>query len=529
MARPVGGSKRRSRTSSEERYRLLFHNNPLPMWVYDQQTLAFLDVNEAAVRHYGYSREEFLAMTLKEIRPPEDVGELMETVSHTPGGLHDAGVWRHRRKDGSDIMVAITRHRLTLDDRAIALVLAHDVTEQLAAARALKQSEDALRQLNAELELRVEERTARFRAVAETATDAIVLGDHTGNITYFNPAAERIFGYSAQEAVGQPLTILMPATFHDSHRSGFERYLRTGEARVVGRTVELTGVRRDGTEFPLELSLASWRTTGGQLAFTGILRDISDRKRAEAGRAAHASALDQANIELQAVNRELEAFSYSVSHDLRAPLRAIDGFSKILIEDHGAALNEEAHRLLDVITGNTRRMAALIDDLLAFSRLGRQPIAKGDVDMTGLVHAVASDLRADMEARGVQFVVDPLPPAWGDQALLRQVWSNVLGNAAKFTRRRTDARIEVGTQQRDDEIAYYVRDNGVGFDMRYADKLFGVFQRLHSSEEFEGTGVGLAIVQRVVHRHGGRAWAEGRTNEGATIYFSLPRKIERGE
>ena len=227
---------------------------------------------------------------------------------------------------------------------------------------------------------------------------------------------------------------------------------------------------------------------------------------------------------LEGTNAELESFSYSVSHDLRAPLRAIHGFARILLEDHHAKLDPEAQRLLGVIDQNTRRMGQLIDDLLAFSRLGRTDLTTGPVDMKELTQLVADEVqRVESNRNGsLEIRIDPLPPARGDRGLVRQVISNLLLNAAKFTRGRPSARIEVGSKPNGDHTVYYVKDNGAGFDARYADKLFGVFQRLHSAEEFDGTGVGLAIVKRIVQRHGGRVWAEGAVNQGATFYFTLP-------
>jgi two-component system sensor kinase len=221
---------------------------------------------------------------------------------------------------------------------------------------------------------------------------------------------------------------------------------------------------------------------------------------------------------------ELESFSYSVSHDLRTPLRAIHGFARILLEDHNTKLDPEAQRLLGVIHQNTRRMGQLIDDLLAFSRFSRHSISRAPVDMTELTHAVVEDVRrAEAERNGhFEIKIDTLQRAHGDRALLQQVISNLVQNAVKFTRGRTEPRIEVGSTPGRDETVYYVRDNGAGFDPRYRDKLFGVFQRLHSTEDFEGTGVGLAIVKRIVQRHGGRVWAEGKVGAGATFYFTLP-------
>lgn len=225
---------------------------------------------------------------------------------------------------------------------------------------------------------------------------------------------------------------------------------------------------------------------------------------------------------LEAMNKELEAFSYSVSHDLRAPLRAIDGFSRIMLEDCADRLDDEGRRFLNIIRSNTQKMGLLIDDLLAFSRLGRQEIRRMDTDMEALVTSVVESLRATVPERVLQFDVKHLPPAYGDRSMLQQVFMNLLSNAIKYTRPKEKAVIEIGCWSEGDENTYYVKDNGVGFEMEYVNKLFGVFQRLHSEEEFEGTGVGLAIVQRVIHRHSGRVWAEGKLNEGATFYFTLP-------
>lgn len=233
--------------------------------------------------------------------------------------------------------------------------------------------------------------------------------------------------------------------------------------------------------------------------------------------------------QLEAANKELEAFSYSVSHDLRAPLRAIDGFSRILLEDYGDRLDADGRRVLGVIRSNAQNMGQLIDDLLAFSRLGRKQFEPHAVDMSELARDACSqlDLNGDSPSSNIstanKIKVAQLPPARGDRAMLRQVFVNLISNAVKYSEPKDQAMIEVGGRCEKCENIYYIRDNGVGFDMQYAHKLFGVFQRLHTAEEFDGTGVGLAIVQRIVHRHGGRVWAEGELDKGATFYFTLPQ------
>jgi len=256
----------------------------------------------------------------------------------------------------------------------------------------------------------------------------------------------------------------------------------------------------------------------------GISEDITERRLAERKIGELNGALELRAQQLEATNKELESFSYSVSHDLRAPLRAIDGFSRILEEDHAAKLDKESMRLLSVIRDNTRRMAQLIDDLLAFSRLGRQAIALLDVKMDALARETWEQLRGSDHSARVQLNISTLPDAVGDPVLLRQVWTNLLSNAIKYSSTREQPVVGVSAYAERGHIVYCVSDNGVGFDMRYGDKLFGVFQRLHSMDEFPGTGVGLAIVKRVVTRHGGRVWAEAAPGRGAQFYFSLPER-----
>jgi len=279
-------------------------------------------------------------------------------------------------------------------------------------------------------------------------------------------------------------------------------------------------------DFATELAQRAAVTVENAQLHTRLRDELVHRERVEEELRALSAELE-ARVEvrtaqLEAANQELEAFSYSVSHDLRAPLRAINGFARIVVEDYGPSLPDEAKELLGLVQANAQQMAVLIDDLLAFSRLGRQPLNRQEVDVRSLVLQVIDQLKPDLEGRVVDFQVTALPTCFADRNLLRQLLFNLLSNAVKFTRDRPDARVVVSGVEQADEVAYAVSDNGAGFDMRFVDKLFGVFQRLHLSDEYEGTGVGLAIVKRVAGRHGGRVWAEGRVDHGATFHFALP-------
>jgi PAS domain S-box-containing protein len=362
----------------------------------------------------------------------------------------------------------------------------------------------------------------RYRGLFEGVWDSIAILEERGRYIDVNPAFERMTGYRRDELLNMRTADL---TAHDpADGSAPLSQLLQGPAAM-----ELEIRRKSGEVIHVETH-ASTVTLPGDTVTVAIIRDISDRKRIEEETRRLNEILEQRvaarTDALQAANRELEAFSYSVSHDLRAPLRAVDGFSRIVLDEYGAELPPEAQRYLHLVRNGAQRMGLLIDDLLMLSRIGRQPLRTQRVTPAVLVSEVVEELRGEFGSRAIELTIGDLPACQADPALLKQVLVNLLSNAFKYSRGRSPARIEIGAAESAEnsvEQTYFVKDNGIGFDMAYADKLFGVFQRLHRAEDFEGTGVGLAIVQRIIHRLGGRIWAEASVNQGATFWFTLPR------
>jgi PAS domain S-box-containing protein len=380
---------------------------------------------------------------------------------------------------------------------------------------------------NAGLYRAAQEQREWLHVTLSSIGDAVIATDITGHVTFMNLVAGELTGWQPADAIGRDmhelLTIISGATGTPTENP-VAQILREGA--IVDRTDHTLLIARDGTEHPIEVRGAAIRSDARtMLGVVLVFRDITERHAAEAALQHLNADLERRVVErtaqLEAINKELESFSYSVSHDLRAPLRSIDGFSQALLEDYGDKLDSDGQEYLQRVRAATQRMAQLIDDLLSLARVTRSELHHDLVDLSAHAATIAEELQRTQPDRLVAFMIAPGLVTHGDERLLHLVLDNLLANAWKFTSKRPCAQIEFGAVAGADPQAYFVRDNGAGFDMAYADKLFGAFQRLHAMTEFAGTGIGLATVQRVIHRHGGRVWAESALDQGATFFFSV--------
>ena len=441
-----------------------------------------------------------------------------------------AKVWSHALATGAPYL---TEYRLRRFDGEYRQVLAHGVPvmeEDGSIREWIGTCTDVSESRHAEAKARSASLYAR--RLIEASLDPLVTISPEGKITDVNRATEEATGVSRTELIGTDFADYF--TEPEAARAGYRRVLATGEVRDYALTLR----HLSGRTIDVLYNATLYRSEEGEVAGVfAAARDVTEHKRIERELTMHRQHLEElvdirtreltdSNERLQAINTELEAFSYSVSHDLRTPLRAIDGFSRFLQEEYAEALDAEGQRLLRIVRESTAHMGQLIDDILGFSRLGRTQMIGSEIDMEALVRSVWRDAVAAAPGRELTLELGQLPRAYGDPAMLRRVFANLLENAVKFTAPRPAAVIGVSGRREPDrrEVSYSVKDNGVGFDMRYVDKLFGVFQRLHGQEQFGGTGIGLATVKRIVTRHGGRVWAESRLGEGAAFHFALPAK-----
>ena len=491
---------------SEERYRLLFDSNPCSMWVYDRETLQFLAVNEAAVKSYGYTRREFLSMDMTQIRPEEELPRLYQRLAGDIKTLTHPTPWIHQRKDGSTFEVEITSHALEFNGRPARLVMAIDVTERSEALKQLRESEQ------------------RFRRMFDIVSIGIAQADaQTGQFILFNRRFAEIAGYPAEDLRQMTFKQL---THPEDAEEDTRKFFEARDGKVPQYINEKRYLRPDGSVVWVRVNASFVRDADGRaLQSIGVIEDITEQKRARDEllelNATLEERVEERTRKLETLNRELEAFSYSVSHDLRAPLRAMDGFSQAVLEDYADKLDENGVDYLNRIRSASQRMASMIDSLLGLSRVSRSALSIGTTDLTSMAREIASDLEAASPDRIVEVSIEDGLTAKCDARLARIALENMLGNAWKFTSKTENASVSFSRGPEPDE--FVIRDNGAGFESTYADTIFGAFSRLHRSDEFEGTGIGLATVYRIIQMHGGTIRAESEPGKGAAFFFKFTK------
>ncbi len=502
---------------SERRFRILFEHAGAGVAQIDSITGQFLRVNQKYCDIVGYTRQEMQRLDFQSITHPDDLQTDLDQMERLKKGQIPEFTLEKRyfRKDGSLVWVHLIVSPLWRPgqppDTHIAVV--HDITERKRAENELRESEK------------------RFRVLFENVGVGVAQGDsNTGRFLKVNQKYGAILGYSREEMENIDFPSI---TYPDDLPKNLDLLEQLKRGEIPEFTMEKRYIRKDGTLVWVLLTVSPlWNPGEPPSTHITVVHDITEQKRAEYALRYSEAEIRKLNtelerrvaertIQLEVANKELEAFAYSVSHDLRAPLRAIDGFSRIFINEYAGELNTEARELIDKVRSANDSMSQLVDALLGLSRMTRAEIHRESIDLSALAHSILEALSREQPEREVEWLVADQAIADGDSRLLRVVLENLLGNAWKFTSKNERARIEFGMETRAGETVYFVRDNGAGFNSRYADKLFGAFQRLHRSDEFEGTGIGLATVQRIIHRHGGRIWAESELGKGATFYFVL--------
>lgn len=485
--------------TSEARYRALFEYAADGIVIADPESY-YIDANASACRMLGYTRGELVGLHAKDIVTQTEVAHIETALEMIKASSAYHREWQFRRKDGS-VFLADVMATMMPDGNLLGMV--RDITERRRTETAFAASE------------------LRYRRLFESAKDGILILDaETGMVVDVNPFLITTLGFSHEEFLSKAIWEL--GFFKDiwANAEKFAELKDKEYVRYEHLPLETSTGQRIEVEFVSNVYLVE-----GKKVIQCNVRDVTARREAEESLCQLNANLEQRVIQrtaqLEAANKDLESFSYSVSHDLRAPLRAISGFSRIVLEDHSAGMDGDGLRYLNLVEKSAQQMGQLIDDLLTFSRTGRQALNVQPVITADVVNAALDDLKTMQENRRVNINVGDLADCEADPSLLRQVWLNLLSNALKYTRKCDPAVITIGSRREGGMDVYFVRDNGAGFDMKYADKLFGVFQRLHLTDDYEGTGVGLALVQRIVQRHGGKVWAEAKLNLGATFRFTL--------
>ena len=480
-------------------------------------------MNPAAERLFGYPSAEVLGQNVKMLMPEPYRHEHDDYLKNylTTGQRKIIGIGREvvgLRKDGSSFPMHLAVSELHLGHRRMFTGIARDITDLRVAIDQLQDSE------------------ARTRTILETAVDAIITIDERGRVESMNPAAEGLFGYAAADILGQNVKMLMPDPYRHEHDGYLKNYLTTGQRKIIGIGREVVGLRKDGSTFPMDLAVSEVRL-GARRLFTGIVRDITERKKAEEQLRFFAGEIQGRNADLLRSNQELDEFAYIASHDLKEPLRGIHNYATFLIEDYRDKLDEEGGVKLETLRRLTQRMDTLLDSLLEFSRVGRLDFAIRETDLNDIVEEVLDSLRINLKERGVDVRIPrPLPNVRGDRVRVGEVFRNLITNAMKYNDKK-EKWIEIGcgldlglefqqAKAGEDRIrhatVFYVRDNGIGITEKHYEAIYRIFKRLHARDEFGGgTGVGLTIVKKIIERHGGRIWVQSTPGEGTSFYFTL--------
>jgi PAS domain S-box-containing protein len=484
----------------------LFVQHPKPMWVYERQTLRFLAVNEAATQYYGYSREAFLQMTLKDIRPPEDLHVLLAARRDAVPGHHDIGVMRHRKKSGELVFVHLTLHTVVFLGREAAMVMAIDVTADVLSRRALQRQQ------------------AQFRQLHQSLSDALWIASADGqSMIYVSPAIEQICGLPVAQMMDHPdrwLDIVHPDDLHIA-RASYATLQELAVAACEYRIVDTSGAIRwvsDSKRLIVD-------EEGLVTLMGGIVKDITEAKAYEVRRSESHLELEQLvaqrTCELVRANAELDAFARTIAHDLKSPLVSVVGFTQVLQKRHAAALGEDGSRLTARIEGAAKQMASLVNDLLSLSRVTTTVLTLVEVDLVPIAQDIMEELRRQEPGRTLRFDAPASLYVSADAGLMLPLLTNLLGNAWKFTGRREDAHVQLLADTQGPEVLVRIQDNGAGFDAGDGEKLFQPFHRFHTLSEFNGTGIGLTTCQRIVARHNQRIWVESTPGEGTSVFMTF--------
>lgn len=518
------------------------------IYIFSRKNFRFIDVNEGAIKNIGYSLEELKEMTPLDIKPLYTLNQFKDLIEPVEKDLKPKIYFEttHRRKNNTEYPVEVYLQKVDYGETPAYLTIIMDVTERKKAEKALRDSEERLRLTISSSKQGIYDLNLLTGETIINDEYAVMLGYNPSELRETNQAWIERLHPEDLELTAQAFKNYVAGIISD-YKIEFRQKTKQGKwkwilstGRIVERDIDGNPTRMLGThtdidelksvQFELRQhhenleKIVQERTTmlneqtlklkESQDALLFLLEDINESR----------DEIQKVNEKLKEANKELEAFTYTVSHDLKAPLRAIDGFSRFLIEDYGDKLDAEGLRLLNVIRDNTRKMDQLIMDLLQLSKISRNDMHLNKINMNQFVHQIYNEISNPETIQKFKFTADNLPEVYGDIVLLKQVWINLISNAIKFTRNSDKCTIEVGAYLEDKSVVYYIRDSGVGFDTKYESKLFGVFQRLHKDSEFEGTGVGLAIVKRIITRHGGKVWAESELGAGSTFYLSLPDK-----